>query len=157
MWLCFFCQIVAADDNLIMSEEGPTSYGPCYLPSFHLSEHSTFSPERFGLNATKADFYSPNPNMNSSDADNQAYPLYFHGNTLINWAIFIKPHHPLLRRLIDNIVVIIAAEYNRLSVVSMSRWDVNWKILFCCTGFVMTYTLREMVLGKLRTHISDSY
>ena len=134
-----------------MSEEGPTSYGPCYLPSFHLSEQSTFSNERFGFNATKADFYSPNPNSNVSDPDNPAYPLYFHGNTLINWAIFIKPRHPLLRRVIDNIVVIITAEYNRFSVLSLSRWDVNWKILFCSTVFVMTYTLREMLLGTTYT------
>ena len=134
-------------DNLIMSEEGPTSYGPCYIPSYHLSEQSIFSPSRFGLNASKADFYSIDPIPTISDSDKPSYPLFFHGNTLINWALFIKPNHPLLQRVISNIAVMISAEYNRLSLISLTRWDVNWKTFFCCTVFVMTYTLREMALG----------
>ena len=52
-------QVVQPTDHMILSEEGPSSLGECYVPSYHLSDASTFSSQRFGGNATRALFYSP--------------------------------------------------------------------------------------------------
>jgi hypothetical protein len=125
--------------QMLLSEEGPSSLGDCYSPEYHLSDVATFSDNRFGHNASKADFYSPAPN-------NTVVPLFFHGNTLVNWAILTRARHPLMRRTLRNIVEIITSEYYRRTVLQLTRWDVKWKLLLCGTTFTMTYTLREMVL-----------
>ena len=99
-----------------MSEEGPSSCGPCYIPTFHLSDINTFSDSRYGKNASQADFYSAPPPSSldsSTSSDAPSYPKYFNGNTLVMWAIFVRPRHPLLIRTLRDITDIITAEYTR--------------------------------------------
>jgi hypothetical protein len=169
-------QVVQPTDHMILSEEGPSSLGECYVPSYHLSDASTFSPQRFGANATRAPFYSPpalvpqedlgvSLDSNSSGGTAAAaktltaamitktgvhvgpvYPLFFHGNTLVNWGLFVKARHPALLRTLHNIVEVIASEYSRRTVLQIARWDIKWKLVMCATNFVMTNTLREMAL-----------
>ena len=168
-------QVVLPADHMVLSEEGPSSLGECYAPSYHLSDLSTFSTQRFGLNATHAHFYSPpalvpqedlSISMNGSSSNNIAdnktltakqittsgvtegpvYPLFFHGNTLVNWGLFVKPKHPLMLRTLRHIVEVISSEYSRNTVLLIARWDIRWKLVMCSTNFVMTNTLREMTL-----------
>lgn len=73
-------------------------------------------------------------------------PLFFHGNTLVNWAIFAAPRHPVFLRTMRNIVEIVRSVYHRTSVIHLTRWDVKFKTLFCTTNFVLTYSVRELEL-----------
>lgn len=124
-----------------------SSLGPCYVPSFHLSDPHTFSESRYGLNYSRADFFSPSPPP-VDGTDPSLFPHFFHGNTLVNWGLFVRPLHPLMRHTIVNIVAVVTAEYRRESVLNIARWDVKYKSMLCSTTFIMTTTLREMVLGK---------
>jgi hypothetical protein len=119
-----------------MSEEGASSLGPCYVNTYHLSEYATF--QKY-TNYSSAPFYS-------HIASDSEYPQFFHGHTLVNWGIFVKPRHPLIYNVLHNIVDIIRSEYSRETVLFMARWDVRWKLVMCSTNFVMTYTLRNMIL-----------
>lgn len=152
-------QVVLPQDHMVLSEEGPSSLGECYAPSYHLSDLSTFSDQRFGHNATAAQFYSPpalvpqedlsismqNSNNSSSGGNDTkpltakqittsgvhlgpVYPLFFHGNTLVNWGLFVKPRHPLLLRTLRHIVEVISSEYSRNTVLLIARWDIRWKV-----------------------------
>ena len=154
-------QVVQPLDHMVLSEEGPSSLGECYAPSFHLSDQATFAPHRFGLNATSAHFYSPpalvpqedlSIAMNSSGSGGNSseltakqittsgvrvgpvYPLFFHGNTLVNWGLFVKPRHPLLLRTLRHIVEVISSEYSRNTVLLIARWDIRWKLVMYVQG-----------------------
>lgn len=124
-----------------MSEEGSSSLGFCYIPQYSLNEiysyqlypNYTSCPHFHGMKA--------NP-MNSS----QQLPVFFHDHTLINWGIFTKPRHILFKETLTHIVEIIRSEYHRMSVVHMTRWDKRWKMVMCSTGFVLTYTVRDLEL-----------
>eukprot|EP01038_Epipyxis_sp_PR26KG_P008204 gene8204-11099_t len=129
--------IISDTDKLIMSEEGASSLGDCYLPSHHLSEVATY--ERYKHNVSFAKHFDGIDNATN-------LPLFFHGNTLINWAIFIMPRHPLMHKVISNIAEIIKFEYLQISVILMTRWDLKWKQVMCSTGFVLTYSTRQMEL-----------
>jgi hypothetical protein len=118
-----------------MSEEGSSSLGDCYIPSYHLSDQATFA--KFP-NFTSAKHYH--------GMSNEGIPLFFHGNTLINWAIFTQPRHPVFRRALENAVELLRSEYVRRSFVYMTQWDKKWKHVMCTTGFTLTYTVRELEL-----------
>ena len=147
-------QVVLPHDHMVLSEEGPSSLGECYAPTYHLSDLATFAPHRFGLNATSARFYSPpalvpqedlSISMNSSGSNSTeltakqittsgvrvgpVYPLFFHGNTLVNWGLFVKPRHPVLLRTLRHIVEVISSEYSRNTVLLIARWDIRWKLV----------------------------
>jgi hypothetical protein len=142
-------QIIRPDDHMILSEEGPSSLGSCYVSSFHLSDESTFSSARFGLNYSSAEYYHSSASLSTTDP---TYPSFFHGNTILNWGMFARPGHPVLATTVGNIVSILSNEHYRASVVAMTRWDKKWKQLFCSTGFTLTYTIREMALGEQLMH-----
>ena len=126
-------------DTLILTEEGPSSLGECYIPTYHLSVANSLL--RFGHNYSQALFHDA-----SKKPDDQ--PAFFHGNTLVNWGIFTMPRHPLFARILANIVEIGRSEYFQLSVLHVAKWDVRWKYTMCSTGFTLTYTLREMSLAN---------
>jgi hypothetical protein len=131
-----FSQIITPADALIMSEEGSSSLGDCYNPNYHLSDSATF---QLHVN------YSAAPHFHGIHVESKL-PMFFHDHTLINWAMFAAPRHPVFARTLTNIVEIVRSEYIRRSVVHFSRWDKRWKYVMCTTGFVLTYSLREMEL-----------
>lgn len=135
MWFLSHMQVVQEEDRLIMSEEGASSMGDCYNPTYHLSDSYTFMLYR---NVSSAKHY------HGLNKDKQ--PQFFHGNTLVNWGIFVSPRHPIFKRVLENVLEIITSTYLRESVVHISRWDVKFKQLLCTTNFVMTYTIREVEL-----------
>lgn len=135
-----FDDIVEAGDNMILSEEGPNGLGPCYEPNFRLSDE--FLLQHYSSNASAAKYFA----SITTDAAGVRHLNFFHGNTLINWAIFTKPRHPFLLRTLENIVEIIKHEYTHKSVLNIRRHDHRWKVLTCSTGFAFTYTLREMLV-----------
>lgn len=121
-----------------MSEEGSSSLGDCYIPTFHLSDQYTY------LTYIQPNASVSAPHYNGVKDGNR--PVFFHGNTLINWGMLAMPRHPLFLHTLTNIVNIVHTEYTRQSVVHMSRWDKRWKQVMCTTGFVLTFTLRELEL-----------
>lgn len=156
-----FDDIISVTDKLIMSEEGASSLGDCYIPSFHLSDAFTYL-TYFKSRAITTHSTGPSPSSPVSAAALPALtstaphfhmikdnvPVFFHGNTLVNWGIFTAPRHPLFAATLTNIVHILSTEYHRQSVVHMTRWDAKWKQVMCSTGFVLTYTLRELELQQ---------
>lgn len=134
-------EIVQEDDTMILSEEGSSSLGECYVPSFHLNEEKSI--QTYLHNYSQAIYYHGEP----YDGKNVPESLnFFHGHTLLNWAIFTAPRHPVLLRTLMNIVEIIKLEYLRRSVLHITRWDVRFKPFFCSTTFALTYSFREMLL-----------
>ena len=129
-------QIIHPTDHLIMSEEGANGLGDCYISSYHLSDKSTFGTY---TNYSSAKHYSGFDNTTQK-------PLFFHGHTLVNWGIFIKPRHPIFARTLANVIDVLRSEYTRRTVMMITRWDAKWKLVMCSTNFVMTYTIREMLL-----------
>eukprot|EP01031_Cornospumella_fuschlensis_P028662 gene28662-34604_t len=141
-----FDDIISPTDRLIMSEEGASSLGDCYLPSFHLSDSYTYQ-TYFQPHTPPASGNTPSPyNAAHYNELKGQVPVFFHGHTLINWGIFTAPRHPLFFQVLHNIVDIMTSEYMRQSVVHISRWDPRWKAVMCTTGFTLTYTLRELEL-----------
>lgn len=124
-----------------MSEEGSSSLGDCYIPSYHLSEQYTYGMYVKDRNNISA------PHFNGiKENDKENVTVFFNDHTLVNWGMFAAPRHPLFKATLTNIVDIITTEYLRQSVVHMTRWDKKWKQVMCTTGFVLTYTLRELEL-----------
>eukprot|EP01036_Dinobryon_divergens_P030427 gene30427-39670_t len=128
--------IVQPNDRLIMSEEGSSSLGDCYIPTYHLSDASTFI--RYPNFSQALHYHGVDEKTN--------LPIFFHDHTLINWAIFISPRHPVLLRTLHHIVEILRSEYLRKSFIHFARWEPRWKYVMCSTGFVLTYTVRELEL-----------
>ena len=134
--------VIGSTEEMVMTEEGASSLGECYVPSFHLSDKATFAKYDFDRIKARIDdtpYFHKFSNISK-------YPEFFHGNTLVNWGIFVRPRHPVIRQTIFNIIEILRAEYYRPSVIAMARWDIKWKMVMCTTNFVMTMTLREMLL-----------
>ena len=175
-----------------MSEEGSSSLGDCYIPTYvsirfsqkcfffnfkyilipsyyskkHLSDASTFI--RYPNFSQALHYHGVDEKTN--------LPIFFHDHTLINWAIFISPRyvqvyvmyvsvllyinvypyiahtytnddsHPVLLRTLHHIVEILRSEYLRKSFIHFARWEPRWKYVMCSTGFVLTYTVRELEL-----------
>jgi hypothetical protein len=114
--------------------------GDCYSPTFHLSDvHTYFT---YSHNYTKAMHYT-------GEDKEKNLPQFFRGNTIINWAMFAAPRHPLYLKVMTNVVEIIKSSYLRESVVHLTRWDVKFKTFFCTTVFVLTYSIREMELENV--------
>lgn len=128
-------EIIQETDYLLMSEEGSSSLGDCYNPNYHLSDVATFQAYP---NYTSA--------MHFDGINKDNVPMFFHDHTLVNWGIFIAPRHPILERTLRNVVEIIRAEYIRRSVIHFARWEPRWKFVMCSTGFVLTYSTREIEL-----------
>jgi len=128
--------VINAEDRLVLSEEGPSSMGDCYIPTYHLSDTNTYF--TYAHNVTLAQHYT--------GVGRDGQPQFFHGNTIINWAMFAAPRHPVYLRALQNAVEIVKSMYTRQSVVHMNRWDVKFKPIFCTTGFVLTYSIRELEL-----------
>lgn len=120
-----------------MSEEGSSSLGACYIPTYPLSESYSFK---------KYTNFSAALHFDGLNKDGQ--PTFFHDHTLVNWGIFTMPRHPVFARTLQHIVEIVYSEYNRVSVVHLTRWDVRWKQVMCTTGFTLTYTVRELELER---------
>lgn len=137
-----FDDVISATDRLIMSEEGSSSLGDCYIPTYSLSETATYA--RFP-NFSHALHFSGMVHRGKGSAP---VPSFFHDHTLVNWGIFTRPRHPLFLRALQHIVEIVTSEYQRVSVIHLTRWDVRWKQVMCATGFVLTYSVRELELEK---------
>ncbi len=171
-----FDEIVLSSDTLIMSEEGATSLGPCYVSDYHLSAPALY---RRYIDVFKNRNYDKDgifyQGLKESDgtvitpdvtAEERAYaalhtneyivPLqltetydlyFFHGNTLINWCIFSAPRHPLFLNTLKNLVEVIRSGYIGKSYLHVAKWEAKHKIGLCSTMFLMTYTLQEMLLN----------
>lgn len=127
-----------------MSEEGASSLGHCYVPSYHLSD--LFVRDHYfqqcGASLDKQ-------LLHLDGTDSSGVPIFFHGHTLINWAMFVAPRHPVLGRSLQNIVELVRSQFLHQSLLVITPWDKrvrNWKQVMCTTGFTLTYTVREMEL-----------
>ena len=130
-------QIVGVEDHLILSEEGASNLGPCYSRQFYLSEFSLNA--TYGHNASDALFFN---HYNTYTE----LPVFFHGHTILNWAMFSKPRHSVLFHVLKNIVEIVKSLYLGLPSVHLGRNDYRWKMLFCSTTFTLTYTIQQLAM-----------
>ena len=158
-----FDDILHDDDSLVLSEEGPSSIGPCYKYDFQLNDKYFYLHNKAKLHDKSFDkdrvffqgfadgdgdgdgdgagdgsiddseeaqkstskFIIPSQNVKTKS------PTFFHGNTLLNWCMFIRPRHPMMKRLMENVVTIIRNEYLHRSVLHVARWEQKYKIPLC--------------------------
>ena len=133
-------EVIGIDDFLIMSEEGSNGFGACYVADFHLSDSSVSKTDKNIMESMDpAYFHGYREN---------GVPQFFHGHTLVNWGLFVAPRHPLMEKTLNNSVNVILAEYTRKSVLHITRWDSPHKVGLCATMFIMTYTLRDLLLTR---------
>ena len=130
--------IVKKSDHLIMSEEGANGFGQCYESDFHLSDLAVSKWNKTAVTAVDPQYFQ--------GFDDTGFPIFFHGHTLVNWGIFIVPRHPLMHETLKNIVAVIKAEFSQKSVIHFTRWDPPHKLGLCSTTFILTYTLRDLLL-----------
>ena len=112
-------EVVKPDDHLLMSEEGASSLGDCYIPTYHLADKAVIE---------KYPNLSTAPLFHGYDKDT-GYPKFFHGNTLVNWGIFVRPRHPAILKTLTNVIEILRSEYLRKTVLMLTRHDVKWKLV----------------------------
>ena len=114
--------IVHVNDSLIISTESRNNFkDSCYISRFHLSQ--------------------ANWTNRSSSASHDA--TRYIGSTICSWGIFAKPRHPIILRVLTNIVETIRLEYLRQSILYMGYFEDRWKIVMCATGpciFTSTFT-----------------
>lgn len=82
-------KVVEYNDTLIMSQE-KNRYVDCYLPTFHLSN----------------EYMSKKYNFNS-------FGLVYGDKNLVNWGILSAPRHPVILRIMENVVDIVRKEFLR--------------------------------------------
>jgi hypothetical protein len=66
----------------------------------------------------------------------------------LNWAIFVAPKNLAFHKTLENIVLLLHAEYKRVSVVEMTATIPRYKLLLFCTTFPMTTSIRELLVEK---------
>lgn len=115
--------IIGQNDSLIMAAEKNGYNDDCFEKSYRLSARSMH--HRY----------------------NRSVSHLFGGRTLVSWAVFAEPRHPIMLRTMSNIVDLIRLEYLRKSEVHMYKFDARWKLCMCTTGpAVLTASARETVL-----------
>jgi len=137
-----FDEIIQPSDELILSEEG-LPYEECYHPLFKLSNEYTFNKRFKDYNQT---ITSITKNYIHGYDQSKGYPLFFHGNQIINWALFAAPKSILFKRTLENIVDLVFHEYNREVITIMTRHTARFRLLLCSTGYILGTTLRELLL-----------
>lgn len=124
-------QIVKHNDSMILTVEGNPHIALCY----------------------QADFYLSNENLRNQ-FNTTRFKKFWNDKTLVNWAIFAKPRHPLLLETLKNIVNVIRKEYlSHHSVLNVLSTDRKSKQVICATGPAMlTATALKMALEHEATH-----
>ena len=70
---------------------------------------------------------------------------YFGGKYLINWAIFVKPRHPMMLEVLNNIVDIFRNEHLKTTVLRAD--EQRYRSVICATGpGILTATARKVML-----------
>lgn len=137
-----FDEIIQQSDELILSEEG-IPYEECYHPLFKLSNDYTFTKRFKDFNLTITNITK---NYIHGYDKRTGYPLFFHGNQIINWGLFTAPKSILFRRTVENIVDLVFHEYNREVITLMTRHTARFRLLLCSTTYILGVTLRELLL-----------
>lgn len=133
-------EVIKETDHLIMSEEGANGMAPCYEADFRLSDIATAKLNKTTVKAVDSAYFH--------GYEDDGVPRFFHGHTLVNWGLFSGPRHPLMREVLTNIVEVITSEYRRKTVLHITRWDPPHKVGLCSTMFIMTYTLRDLLIRR---------
>lgn len=114
------------DELIISYEKNGFNANRCYIPTYHLSDFSTFR------NASKRNRH------------------VFHDMCLLNWAIVSAPRHPIIAAVMENVVEIIRQEYLSDSVMRSLNAAYKWEAVMCATGpSLLTATAREVILKDL--------
>ena len=74
----------------------------------------------------------------------------FNNRYIVNWAIFSTARHPVLRRVLSNIVDVFKTEYFEQGAIKKQReapWYLPWHSVICSTGpSILTASMRELLL-----------
>lgn len=126
------------NDTLIVAFESNGFNGDvCYIPRFKLSDASTFK--------------------NNSTRKNMDI---FHSRILLNWALMASPYHPVIKRVMENLVDVIRHEYFYDPVIRHLHAAPRWSLVMCSTGpSLFTASAREIIfenpLGAIQYKLAD--
>ena len=117
-------KVIEPLDALVISYERNGYNGDgCYIPRYHLSNAATLD--------KNASARAPNA---------------FNGRVIPNWALISAPRHPVMTRVMENIVEILTHEYLRDPVLRDLKFAHRWAVIMCSTGpSVFTGSAREVV------------
>ena len=122
-----FDKIIGEQDSFVVAQEKNAYVDNCFTQTHHLA-----------AGRMMADY-----NLT------EEHPVghIFGGRIITNWGIMSGQRHPIMQRIIENVVEALRQNYLRRPVVHMLRYDFKWKAVMCTTGpSMLTATLREMVL-----------
>lgn len=117
-----------ANDSIILAKEG-LEYEECYHESFHLS-----------ASYMATNFY-----------EDSSHPItIFDHKSLVQWAMFWEPRHPLMLRVLRNLVHVLKFEFYHKSVLIPIRQGLGqYRKVICTTGpILMSSTMREAFLEQ---------
>lgn len=129
-------QIAKNVDTVLLSERKLRPFTTdCYLPSYHLSHD--FTTGHYHSKLQKSEYYT-GADKNNTD--------FFHGNVISTNIIVTVSRHLLFQQVLTNVVEIVKAEYLHKPIVSVGKYEHRQKLLVCSTNYVLTFTLRELLL-----------
>jgi hypothetical protein len=125
-------EIVRPTDSLLLTVEGNPHITSCYQSDYFLSiEHM------------QKEFNRTNSTLNE----------LWGGKTLVNWAMFAAPRHPLLLTLMQNIVTLVRREYLRQPTLKLVEGERRSKQIICGTGpGMLTSTAVRLLLEHEAMH-----
>ena len=113
-------------DQMILCREHSVYANSCYNKDYHLSDYAMI--------------------QKHGDID---FSQLYGGRRFTQWAFFSKRNHPLLKRLLGNIVENIRLQYYGKSPNILLSTEPRWKPVVCTTGPNMwTATILEMTLAE---------
>jgi hypothetical protein len=117
---------IEATDQMILCREHSVYANGCYHKDYHLSDYAMI--QKYGENIDFSQLYG--------------------GRRFTQWAFFSKRNHPVLKRLLENIVENIRLQYYGKSPNILMSTEPRWKPVVCTTGPNMwTATILEMTLA----------
>jgi hypothetical protein len=129
-------RFIGEKDALILATEPGAYRDNCYSDAhaFHLS-----TPALRNLSAS----------VKGPGAPPFVFNDYWRGRRFAQFAFFSKPQHPVLGRILTNLVEQIRLEYAEQSPVFRRPGDQRWKIVVCATGpDLWTTTMYEMAVNN---------
>jgi hypothetical protein len=133
-------EIIQPYDSIILAQDG-TEFQDYFRREFKLSNNVTFQKfSNIKSNLGNALSYI----TGHSKTDNT--PQFFGDRFILNWAIFTAPQNLVFNRTLENIVIILQAEYMRISKIEMTTQISRYKLLLFITNFPMTTSIRELLV-----------
>lgn len=133
-------EIIQPTDSIILAQDG-TEFQDYFRKEFKLSNNVTFQK----LKVIKSNLGNVLSYITGHSKEDNT-PQFFGDRFILNWAIFAAPHNIAFNRTLENIVIILQAEYMRVSKIEMTTQISRYKLLLFITNFPMTTSIRELLV-----------